>query len=72
MGYWYKNGVRVDANPTLFESFNRDRAICDGEAAKVALTSTEKKLAVHNLNVNLVFDACLTERGYIRRQETHN
>lgn len=67
-GYWYRNNVRVDANPTLLETFNRDKVICDGEAAQAALTSNEKDLMRHNLAVHLVFDACLTRAGYIRRQ----
>lgn len=64
---WYRDGVSVDSNPTLLASFQRDRTICDGEAAKAALGSQEKDIYTHNKNVNLIFDACLTQKGYIGR-----
>ncbi len=66
-GYWHRDGVRVDANAQLLDAFQRDRAICDGRAAEAALTSRERDRITHSRNVNLVFDACLTERGYVRR-----
>lgn len=66
-GYWYRGQVRVDANPALFEQFNKDRVICDGKAAEAALNSHERDLLIHNRNVHLVFDACLTGKGYMRR-----
>lgn len=68
-GYWYRqsDGVRVDANSNVLDQFQKDRAICDGEAAKAALASNEKDVFIHKKNVNLVFDGCLTERGYVRR-----
>jgi hypothetical protein len=61
------DGVKVDANPTVLAEFQQSRVICDGEASKAALTSTEKDRYVHSMNVNLVFDACLAEKGYVRR-----
>lgn len=61
---WYRDGVRVDANPQLLAAFQRDRVVCDGEAAEAALKSQERDLMIHNRNVNLVFDACLTKLGY--------
>ena len=67
-GYWYKGGVRVDANTALFDRFQRDRVICDGEAAQAALTSREPDRFTHNFNLNLIFDACLTKAGYVRRR----
>ncbi len=66
-GVWHRGATRVDASPTLFEEFNRDRVVCDGRAAEAALNSRERDLLTHNRNVNLVFDACLTEKGYMRR-----
>ncbi|MGQ4812355.1 hypothetical protein [Agrobacterium vitis] len=61
------DGQRVDANPQLLAEFQQARVICDGEASKAALTSTERDRAIHSLNVNLVFDACLAQKGYVRR-----
>ncbi|MGX1496849.1 putative small secreted protein [Labrenzia sp. MBR-25] len=68
-GYWYsqKTGQRVDESSALLAQFQKDRAICDGEAAKAALTSTAKTNFEHKALVNLVFDGCLTDRGYIRK-----
>jgi hypothetical protein len=68
-GYWYsqKTGQRVDETSTLLAGFQKDRAICDGEAAKAALASTTRSAFEHSALVNLVFDGCLTERGYIRK-----
>jgi hypothetical protein len=60
-------GQPVDADPKLMAKFMQDRAICDGEAAKAGLASTERLSAVYAQNVNLVFDGCLAERGYVRR-----
>lgn len=68
-GYWYsqRTGQRVDATSALLQSFQKDRVICDGEAAKAALASTTRSVLEHQALVNLVFDGCLTERGYIRK-----
>ena len=66
-GYWYRGSLRVDSNADLFARFQRDRTICDGEAAQAALTSREPDRFTHNFNLNLIFDACLTKAGYIRR-----
>lgn len=60
-------GQAVDADPKLMAKFMQDRAICDGEAAKAGLSSTEKLRATYAQNVNLVFDGCLAQRGYVRR-----
>ncbi len=67
--YWHRidTGQRVDETPAVLAQFQRDRVICDGEAAKAALASNEKVVSVHRKNINLVFDGCLAERGYIRR-----
>jgi len=68
-GVWHSqsSGLRVDANQKLIERFQRDRTICDGEAAKAALGSTSRSVFEHQALVNLVFDGCLTERGYVRK-----
>lgn len=68
-GYFHRvsDGLRVDSNPQLLAEFSQARVICDGEASKAALVSNERDRATHNRNVNLVFDACLAERGYVRR-----
>ncbi|MFK0330909.1 hypothetical protein ACIQUB_07275 [Rhizobium sp. NPDC090275] len=68
-GYWHRvsDGKRVDADQVLLAQFQRDRAVCDGEAAKASLASNEKVLSVHNYNVNLVFDGCLVGKGYVRQ-----
>ncbi len=66
-GYWFKGSMRVDADPQVFAQFQRDRAVCDGEAAQAALASNERLRAEHNRLVNLVFDGCLTKRGYVRK-----
>ena len=66
VGYWHRNGVRVDVNPALLAEFSRAKTICDGETAQAALASNEKDLLTHNRNVNLVFDGCLTKAGYVR------
>jgi hypothetical protein len=60
-------GRVVDADPGLYSKFLQDKVVCDGEAAQAALTSTEKDRYAHSLNVNLVYDACLAKRGYVRR-----
>jgi hypothetical protein len=69
IGHWHKTdtGQRVDATDAIFAVYQRDVAICDGEAAKAALASNEKIAKVHRQNVNLVFDGCMVERGYFRR-----
>ncbi|TRL39824.1 hypothetical protein [Rhizobium straminoryzae] len=61
------DGLRVDANPQIAAAFQKDRVICDGEASKAALQSTEKNLYAHTFNLNTIFDACLAERGYLRK-----
>lgn len=61
------DGLRVDANPQILAAFQQDRVICDGEASKAALTSAERDRYTHSKNVTLVFDACLAQRGYIRK-----
>jgi hypothetical protein len=61
------DGKAVDADQTLYNTFLQDKVICDGEAAQAALTSTEKSRYAHSLNVNLVYDACLAKRGYVRK-----
>lgn len=68
-GYWHRqsDGRRVDANDAIYTAFLADKAICDGEAAKAALVSTERSRFTHSYNVNLVYDGCLTARGYVRR-----
>lgn len=68
-GFFHRvsDGIRVDANPQVLAEFQQARVICDGEASKAALTSTERDRYAHSRNVNLVFDACLAERGYIRK-----
>lgn len=68
-GLWHRqaDGLRVDSSPEILTQFNRDRVICDGKAAESALQSRERSAFVHSRNVNLVFDACLTERGYERK-----
>lgn len=68
-GYFFetKSNLRVDANPQLLGRFQQDRAICDGEAAKSGLASTEKDGQIYRRNLNLVFDGCLAQHGYIRR-----
>jgi len=68
-GYFHRvsDGVRVDANPQVLSEFQQARVICDGEASKAALVSTERDRYMHSKNVNLVFDACLAQRGYIRK-----
>jgi hypothetical protein len=68
-GYFYevKSGLRVDANPALLTKFQQDRAICDGEAAKSGLGSTEQDRFTYSKNVNLVFDGCLAQHGYVRK-----
>lgn len=68
-GYWYsqKTGQRVDETQRLLARFQKDKVICDGITAKAALASNETNALVHSHNVNLVFDGCLTERGYIRK-----
>lgn len=68
-GLWHsqKTGQRVDATPALLAQFQKDRVICDGKAAEAALGSTTRSASAHSMMVNLVFDGCLTERGYIRK-----
>ena len=68
-GHWHRvdTGQRVDATEAIFEVYQRDLTICDGEAAKAALASNEKIAKVHRRNVNLVFDGCMVDRGYVRR-----
>lgn len=61
---WYRDGARVDATPAMLSQFQRDKTICDGEAAQAALTSNERDVFIHNRNLNLIFDACLTKKGY--------
>ncbi|MFN7125296.1 MAG: hypothetical protein ACK4M8_05395 [Allorhizobium sp.] len=61
------DGVRVDANPQVLAAFQKDRVICDGEASKAALTSREKDVYLHTMSINTIFDACLAERGYLRK-----
>lgn len=68
-GFFHRigDGVRVDADPQVMAKFQQDRVICDGEASQAALSSTERDRGIHSRNVNLVFDACLAKRGYIRK-----
>lgn len=68
-GLWHsqRTGQRVDATPALLAQFQKDRVICDGEAARAALQSTAGNVFEHSALVNLVFDGCLVERGYIRK-----
>lgn len=61
------SGKPVDADQKLYNAFLQDKVICDGEAAQAALTSRERDRYAHSLNVNLVYDACLAKRGYVRR-----
>lgn len=61
------DGLRVDANPQVLAEFQQARVICDGEASKAALVSNERDRYTHSKNVTLVFDACLAEKGYIRK-----
>lgn len=69
VGFFHRvsDGQRVDANPTIAAQFQQDRVICDGEASQAALSSHEKDRYIHSRNVNLVYDACLAKRGYIRK-----
>lgn len=68
-GAWYRqsDGQRVDSNSRIYDKFKTDVAICNGEAAQAALQSNEKDRMQHNYEVNLVYDGCLTRRGYVRR-----
>lgn len=56
--------MAADGNTTLLQSFETDRAICDGEAAKSALASNEKNRIDHVNNVNLVYRGCLAGKGW--------
>ncbi|MDW5313763.1 hypothetical protein [Rhizobium sp. PL01] len=61
------DGQPADANPTILAAFMQDKAICDGEAAKAGLVSNEPDRYTHSRNINLVYDGCLAQRGYVRR-----
>jgi hypothetical protein len=62
--YRISDGLAADSTPAISQAFETDRVICDGEAAKAALGSTEKNRLDHNNAVNLVYRGCLAQKGW--------
>lgn len=65
-GKWHRvsDGLAADSNSTILQTFESDRAVCDGEAAKAALASQEKNRIDHANSVNLVYRGCLAGKGW--------
>ncbi len=70
-GFWHSQatGQRVDATPGLLSTFQKNRAVCDGEAeaAKPVFASTMLSASSQKPFVKLIFDSCMRERGYVRK-----
>ncbi len=58
------DGVAADSSPVILQTFETDRLVCDGEAAKAALVSTERNRFDHNNAVNLVYRGCMAQKGW--------
>lgn len=62
--YRVSDGLRVDASPSLLQSYQADRAACEGEGGKAALAAGND----YNLTQReLVVRGCMADRSYVVR-----
>lgn len=59
-------GVRVDKDLEVLKKFEVDKAICQGEASKAALSAGAQAYAI-GTNTELVMRGCMAQRGYVVR-----
>jgi hypothetical protein len=61
------DGARIDRHPPLIPAFKQARATCERAAKRSIRNSREPDVNQRTQNMNVVFEACLAERGYVRR-----